>query len=163
MKKQILLCLLLAAITGCNHEQSVELSDEEKIANLEALGKLPVLDRSDDLLGPDEDNNGVRDDIDAYIDSVYTQPDQHAAAMQIAKALQKRMTVDVTDDIELRKLFNELGRSINCAFDRFDNPVVIDELEAMTANTKQRLLTHLAVSKAADGMVFSAERGDTCE
>lgn len=164
MKKQILTCILLAAITGCNGEQSVELTNKEKIANLELSGKLPALDRSADILGLDENNNGVRDDIDAYIDRAYPQPEQHAATIQNAKVLQKYMVVDITNDTELRKLLKESHRAINCAFDRFDGyPEVLDKLEAMTANTKQRLLAYLAVSKAANGMAFGLESGDTCE
>ena len=169
MKKKLLLCLLLVAITGCDDDHRVELTNEEKIANLEASGKLPVLDRSDDLLGPDEDNNGVRDDIDAYIDRVYTQPEQHAAVMQIARVMQKKMTVDITDNIAIKKQHVEYGRAINCAAEQFKltegtySSAVPRELRAMTTNTKKRLLASLAVSKASDGMVLSLASGDTCE
>jgi len=38
-----------------------------KVKHLEQSGLIPVLDRSADLAGPDLDNNGIRDDIDAYI------------------------------------------------------------------------------------------------
>ena len=169
MKKFLLLCLLLVAITGCDDDNYIERTPAEQITDLETSGKLPVLDRSDDLLGPDEDNNGVRDDIDAYIDRVYTQPEQHAAVMQAAKVSQKYMTIDVADKIAVKKLGIEEGKAVNCAFDRFEmsadkNPlIVMTEIEAMTANTKKRLLAYLAVSKAASGMAFSSVSGDTCE
>ena len=39
----------------------------EQIAQLQKGGKLPKLDRSTDIKGPDTDNNGIRDDIDAWI------------------------------------------------------------------------------------------------
>ncbi len=39
----------------------------EQIKALEASGQLPKLDRSSDIRGPDNDNNGIRDDIDARV------------------------------------------------------------------------------------------------
>jgi hypothetical protein len=46
-------------------------------------------DRSESLEGTDEDNNGVRDDIDAYIESAAPDSERTRAAMrQVAKELQ---------------------------------------------------------------------------
>jgi hypothetical protein len=39
----------------------------QQIETLEKTGQLPQLDRSSDIRGPDTDNNGIRDDIDAWI------------------------------------------------------------------------------------------------
>lgn len=169
MKKKLLLCLLLVAITGCDDDNYIERTPAEQITDLETSGKLPILDRSDDVIGPDTNSNGVRDDIDAYIDRVYTQPEQHTAVIQIAKAMQKKMTVDITDKIAIKKLHVEYARAINCSREQFKvtggtyTSAVPTELRAMTTNTKKRLLTSLAVSKASDGMVLSLVSGDTCE
>ena len=79
------------------------------------------------------------------------------------------MMLDITDDNAIRKLHVELARAMNCVFKQFEisddkNPVlVLTEIEDMTSNTKKRLLTSRAVSKASDGMVLSLASGDTCE
>lgn len=49
----------------------------EEIARLEQQGVLPTLDRSTDVRGPDLNNNGVRDDIDAFV-SALTSPNRNA-------------------------------------------------------------------------------------
>src|SRR5690554_4650463 len=46
------------------NQPSQDLSPAEKLAALEAEKKLPKLDRNYELAGVDEDNNGIRDDID---------------------------------------------------------------------------------------------------
>lgn len=149
MKKQILLLLLFVVVTGCYNEH--------------------LLDRSDDIVGPDTNSNGVRDDIDAYIDRVYTQPKQHAAAIQVAKVIQKEIQVDKLDDNAIRKLHVESARAINCLFEQSEisddeNPSVVAEgITSRTTNTKQRLLAYLTFSKASSGMVLSDVSGDTCE
>jgi len=72
------------------------------IAGLERTGAIPKLDRSDSLAGPDANNDGVRDDIDAYIKQVFQDTQQQAAAMQSAKALQGAILVDITDPESIR-------------------------------------------------------------
>ena len=58
--------LALALLTvACSRAES------ETIEELEAAGALPKLDRTDSLTGTDSDQNGVRDDIDAFIAREY--------------------------------------------------------------------------------------------
>ena len=43
---------------------------KDQIADAERAGKYPPLDRSSDIAGPDANGNGVRDDIEAWINSL---------------------------------------------------------------------------------------------
>ncbi len=82
LKSVVALCVL-AALTACHPSvdsmsASFASSDavapqpalREQIAQLEKSGQIPSLDRTNTLLGIDANNNGVRDDIEAYINSV---------------------------------------------------------------------------------------------
>jgi hypothetical protein len=64
-------CALLA-LSGCGGGSSTKPKETEatqtltqQIQTLEASGQIPTLDRSSGIRGPDVDNNGIRDDIDA--------------------------------------------------------------------------------------------------
>lgn len=167
MIKKLISLSLVCTLCACNLDS---LSSSEKITYLEETGALPTLDRSDDLAGPDENNNGVRDDIEAYIEKEYSDPQQRAAAMQIARAAQKSVLVDVNDKDAVRQVVREKSRAINCTFTVFNhaeddkNPAIVSrEIHDMTKNTKSRLLAYMEYNSALDGMSWSLPEGDTCE
>jgi len=56
------------------------------LSSLEGSGQIPVLDRSTDIDGPDVNDNGVRDDIEAYVSSLSDSAARKAALLQTAKA-----------------------------------------------------------------------------
>lgn len=57
----------------------------EQIKALEASGQLPKLDRSPDIRGPDNDNNGIRDDIDAWLAAQPISDEEKRGAQQMAR------------------------------------------------------------------------------
>lgn len=140
------------------------------VERLEASGELPTLDRTDSIAGVDANANGVRDDIERHIERRYTEPAQRKAAMQTAKAFQQTLLVN-TSDAEALDAASELGsRALTCRSAVFPGVEGIpawtqmsSDLEAMTANTKQRLLAYLAYSKARSGSVSTLPKGDTCD
>jgi hypothetical protein len=139
-----------------------------KIQELEASGKLPNLDRSSSIAGPDANNNGVRDDIEAYVAALPITTVQKAAAMQHAKVFQQTLTVDLNDKVLLDRIGALNARAINCAGDVFmpnyqDGYDLGNKLEAMTANTKERAKQYLAYNKALSGSVMSGATGNTCD
>ncbi len=71
-------------------------TDKDRIAVLEAQGKLPKLDRSSDLKGPDANGDGVRDDIEAILKGWYA-GEQLSAAMQFARGYQTIFDLPVGD------------------------------------------------------------------
>lgn len=137
----------------------------------EASGQLPQLERLPLLGGIDGNNDGVRDDIADHIRKTYTDPVQYRAAMQVARAYQNQLLVDKHDHIALQDASEQMMRAIACvrrnAFagdtGRLAGSRLMDELEAMTTNTKERLQAYLAYNKARSGSVSVRAEGDVCE
>ena len=151
-------------------EGSTGLAPKEQLAALENSGAIPKLERGNTLQGIDANGNGVRDDVEAYINANYTMPLQRAAALQAAKAFQATLLVDPSNVQAAKVTASRVIDGLNWIFSRFDGaPATKDpsqvskELEAITTNTKQRLLAYLAYNKALDGTSSALPEGDTCE
>lgn len=158
MKKICVLGMLFPLLVGCN--------EEEKLKALENSGSLSKLERSDSLAGTDANNNGIRDDIDEYITKKYGNPKQRAAVVQLSKSMQKTLLADTTNAIEVKSINAEVSNAFECFYSQFDvseRYVVTKEIEALTTNTKPRLLAYLAFNKALNGKSWKTPEGDTCE
>ncbi len=139
-----------------------------QIQALEASGALPALDRSADLKGPDANNNGVRDDIEAWIASLPITETQKKAAMQSARALQNTLVVDLADNAALQRAGDQLAAAAVCRSDSFsqnfeDGSSLRSKVEAFTANTRERARRYLDYNKARSGSVTTLPSGNTCE
>ncbi len=171
------LALTLVGCGGGNTEPPPETSQPAdslggRITALENSGLLPRLDRSDGLLGSDSDGNGIRDDIDRYIDSLGVQPKNKAAARQLARANQAVMVLvqagQLGNAMKVKEV-NQLGtRAINCLFDRMDSRTpegwkISRALESMTYNTKSRAIAYAKFNQALSGTTWALPDGDTCE
>jgi hypothetical protein len=176
MIKKIFVTSLTGIIVGCGGWDSsgttanTAKTPKEQIMALEASGEIPKLERGNALVGADINANGVRDDVEAIINSSYPSSIQRAAAMQTAKAMQNALTVDKADSLAVKAADREISRGINCVYSNFDGAngskqpaQVVQELEAITTNTKQRLLAYLQFNKALDGTSSALPEGDTCE
>ncbi|CAH6886412.1 hypothetical protein VCHA50P415_30231 [Vibrio chagasii] len=141
-------------------------SEEE----LELPETLPNLEREPTLVGVDNDDNGIRDDIERYIDNNYLELDQKQAVEQYVKALQQTLIIDLTDINAVKSANRKLSEADHCIYSRFDGSnnskqpaQVSQELESITTNTKERLLAYLAFARALNGTSWSIPKGDTCE
>jgi len=144
-------------------------SPSTKLRTLEESDAIPTPDRGPSLEGVDANGNGVRDDIDHFIDQSYASRPQQSAARQLAANLQKTLTVDKQDRIALRAVSIAGTRAVHCVYSRFVGEngdkragAVVYELEALTANTRPRLMAYLAYNKAMDGTSSSLPEEDTC-
>jgi hypothetical protein len=177
MKRTIAMLPLLAplALAACGHSSDppsppAPPSPSEQLVQLEQEGKLPALDRSASVAGTDANGNGVRDDVDNWLAHRFTDTQQRAAATQMAKAVQEAVLVDSTSPAASKVVSQHLANAMNCLFARFpDNqgaqaPAAVgQEIEAVTTNTKPRLLAYLGYNKSRDGTALSLPKGDTCE
>ena len=177
MIRKILIASLVATLTGCGGGSGgsetppdVQKTPKEQIAALETSGSIPILERGITIAGTDANADGIRDDINDYIDSNYSATPRRAAAMQSAKALQKALLVDTTDIIVVKEINREIAQADNCIYTQFDGnnnskqpAQVSQEIEAITTNTKERLLAYLAFSKSLDGTSWAMPEGDSCE
>jgi hypothetical protein len=138
----------------------------QQIEQLERKGGYPTLDRSSDIAGPDANKNGVRDDIEAWINTLNVTEPQRKALMQKARALQQTLLVDLADKDALQRAGEGLMASTNCGGDRFTPYAEFSQLrgkiEAMTANTRERAMRYMQYNKARSGSVTRSKR-DTCE
>ena len=168
----LVLLMGLALLQACNSAadpslQPPTLTLKEQIAKLEKSGQVPTLDRTSSLLGIDANNNGVRDDIEAYINSLGFTPAQVRAAMQKAKILQKTLSVNTKDPAAVQQLGEKSMASTNCLGDTFTAPgqrsQVSQMLESYTMNTKTRVMQYLSYNSASSGSVTRLPDGDTCD
>ena len=128
--------------------------------------------QTDTLLGVDANSNGVRDDIDAYIEkSVH-----HAmrlAATQSARGFQRVMATDIKDRNALRETANQFTRDNACVWETAQElrkqgtgsaaAPITRALEALTANTAKRQSHYAAFNSGASGMVFTNARTGNCD
>ena len=140
----------------------------QQIETLEKTGQLPLLDRSKDLRGPDADNNGIRDDIDAWIAAQPISDVQKKAAQQMARVQQAKLLADLNDKEALQALGERSAAGIVCLGDVFmperqKGRDLRSQLEAIMANTKERAKQYLAYNRAVSGSAGRLPEGNTCE
>lgn len=175
MKNFICLIVAVSMLIGCSegsqrHQAPAQSTSKEKILELESAGVIPKLDRGSDIVGPDANKNGVRDDIEEYIDKNYPSVKEHAAAMQFAKAMQETLLVETSNLVSVKQTSQKISKAIHCISSTFDggsdstrSAQATLQIEAITTNTKERLKAYLRFNKALDGTVSTRPKGDTCE
>jgi|GEM_PF-1364994 len=141
--------------------------ENEQIEDLERKGKLLKLDRASTLTGIDANNNGIRDDIEAYIDNNYI-PEIRPAVRQFAKSMQKTLLVPPGDREAAREVSDEESRGLICIslmnekLERLGKTEddysygykIMDDIESITTNTEKRLRAYLNYAKLLDGTTF---------
>jgi hypothetical protein len=139
----------------------------QQIAALERSGAYPALDRSSDIAGPDVNANGVRDDIEAWIQTQPVNDGQRRALVQKAKSLQRTLVVELKDQAALQRTGEGLAASSKCGGDNFpdyaDFSRLAGKIEAMTGNTKERAMRYMQYNRARSGSSTTRPSGDTCE
>lgn len=167
----LLVGMSLAACGGGTTTPAAETATgSQKIAELEKSGQLPILDRTETLTGIDADKNGIRDDIDRHIESTYSSPREKASAQEFARAIQNTLTIDASIRQQADMAAAQITKAMSCrsaafADDRHSTgSEMVYKIEALTANTKQRMKKYLAFNKAMDGSVIELDSGDQfCE
>lgn len=171
--KSVLIGVSIIVLSACGGGNSTPVDNStptEKIAQLEASGAIPSLERGSDIGGTDDDSNGIRDDIDKYIEKEYSVALQSSAVLQAARAMQNALIVDKNDISSVKAVNIEISHATHCIYVQFDesNSIktpaqVSKEIESVTTNTKERLLAYLEFSKALDGTSWALPGRDTCE
>ncbi len=176
-QKTLTLWLAVAALTACGgSERSTPASPSTdtsttlgaQIQALEASEQLPKLDRSTDIKGPDTNNNGIRDDIDAWIAAQPITDPQKNAAQQMARVQQATLVADLNDKSALQALGERTAAAVVCMSDVFAperqaGRDLGNQIEAITANTKERAKQYIAYNRAVSGSTGRLPQGNTCE
>lgn len=128
----------------------------------------PLLDRSESLTGPDSNDNGIRDDIEAFIDALQVEEPIRKAIKQNAKFQQKNLYYDF-DDSENNELVS-LAISIALEYEKvsacqkyvginIDDRIAIGRtITALSYNTKLRTLAYIKYNRNIDGLVSTSLR-----
>lgn len=164
--KKILTVLLISfsvafLLSGCRVT-----TIEQAIMAAESNGSIPKFNHDNTITGPDKDNNGIRDDIDAYIATLPYTEVQKKAVKQHAKALSTSLTVDTTDKTALLKVADDMSRASECVYTKLADNIpskIKSDNEKMIVNTKNRFLQYEKFNSALSGGVFASPVGDGCD
>jgi hypothetical protein len=141
----------------------------EALTDLEAAGQIPVLDRSTSITGPDGDGNGVRDDLDNYIDSLPDTVPQKAALRQASKAIDAAMQAGDSGSStpsELKEVSTAIARAVHCIWDRYDAetaPTKVATIQKLMVNTRARVDAYDLYNTKRSGSSSRLPRGEACE
>lgn len=173
MKKSILLMVMFLTACGssggassaASNTATTQPSVTNAVVAAQASGAIPVLDRSTSLLGTDADGNGVRDDIDAYINSLPDTSAQKAALRQTAAALNAALAVDLTNAVSVNAVSVKTANAAGC------NQVVYGDFAwqqtklilKYVVNTKERFDAYMKYNQSLSGkMLYSPSKGVGC-
>lgn len=138
----------------------------EPIVMLEASGELRPHQRNVGLAGIDADNNGIRDDVDDYINAKDLPAGQKEALAQHARALQASLLVDLANESAVHVSLTAIARGVSCIWRRLGRDSaagVVTEIKKVTMNTRDRVVAYGRLAGALNGTVISRPSGDTCE
>jgi hypothetical protein len=167
----LFLTLLSACTSGSDSSNSANMLGNSGSASAE---NTPIIDNEDltpGLKGVDANGNGIRDDIDRLIALKYsTTPAMKRASELTALSLQKAMEAKTREEAKIAG--DEIFQAGHCVFKAFPHGKPGDikfqeqmstEIEALTANTKERFKAYWNGEKLAGGMVFKYPKVSSCE
>lgn len=133
----------------------------DAMAQAEASGSYPRLDRSTSLAGPDANQNGIRDDIDAWIAAQAGAASQKAALRQMARSFQETYFIDTSDSIAVQAAAIRGAAAVVCINTRYGTASNSLEgtrkrrlLRSMTFNTIGRTRAYFSLDQAISGHVI---------
>lgn len=139
---------------------------EMAIKNLERTNTIPVLDYSESLVGNDENDDGVRDDIAQLIASEPVTDEQKVALIEIAKGLQNTLVVDLTNEQEVSELGEKSALNAVCLALKFEKGIdaskYLGRIEAAMMNTSERADKYEAYNAARHGSVTRLPDFSSC-
>ena len=125
------------------------------------------LDRSDDLLGTDSNQNGVRDDIEAIISKLDLTEPERKATLQSARSFQRILKINLNNQDDLRKSREIISRSVECSLNKFKDEEKENKMsqliQNLTFNTKKRALFYIKFNKAQSGSVTRLMDEGVCD
>ncbi len=173
--KFVMLSALLITLTACHFENKPPADTPppptptlaQQIKTFEGSGAYPKLDQSNSIKGPDQNLNGVRDDIDAWIAAQPITEQQKRASTQLAAILQKNLSVDLNDKVALQAMGDEGMLASACLFDAYlpnyeESTKMSRKIESMTANTRERSLRYMQYNSARSGSSTQVPTNRTC-
>ncbi|MDA0128505.1 chromosome partitioning protein ParA [Vibrio sp. MarTm2] len=125
----------------------------------------PLLDRSDSLVGVDANEDGIRDDIEAFIDALQISEPERRAIKQNARYSQEILSHDYSEKTrENKRKAYEIARKYDIVIACKDYVgIPLDDaintsrtITALTYNTKSRTMAYLTYNKVLSGLAFTS-------
>jgi len=140
-------------------------SIEAELANLEDRGVIPRLDTGTTVEGTDADDNGIRDDIEAFIDFLPITETQKDASLSYARSFQQELLVDLDDEVEINLTIQNTMEAMKCLQSRSPErwQDLVDAISNVSLNTEERITRYLTYSEAVSRSVIRLPSGNTCE
>lgn len=147
MMRLLFLSALSFMIFGCSDQMSDSASNN-KIS-------LTKLDRSESVQGVDRNKDGVRDDIETIIKETYEEPLTRELVYDLARNLQKNLTIDHNNKEQVLRAYSATEKSITCldthaTKHNIESRKVIEELSLLTSNTGVRFFNTLQFEDAVE-------------
>jgi len=154
----------ISALRDCLTGQS---TPHDQLRQLEETGVIPVLDRSTDVQGPDQNMDGIRDDVANHIATLPISDAQGRGVRQFAKAIQRALMVNPEDPAAVRSVSVDMSRAVQCLSVGFPDvnqrAAVATEIESISVNTRERTDQYIKFNNALSGSVAKLLSGDTCD
>jgi len=133
-----------------------------------------MLDRSDSLTGTDVNKDGIRDDIEAFIDALEVTEPVRKSLKQEARQAQESLYHDWSEknNANIKKalaISHKYNKILACkkfvGIDVDDNINTGRTVDVLTYNTKARTMTYLAYNHLLDGSVSTSLKAEAqyCE
>jgi len=138
----------------------------EAVTRAEAAGSIPVLDRGTSVPGTDANADGVRDDIEKYINSLPDTEAQKTALRQTARAFGAVLTADPQSQSALNAASAKLSNASSCVFSQYPDALAskrAHEIEQFYVNTQQRFDAYNSFNEATSGTTSLSPVGSGCE
>ena len=128
------------------------------------------LDFSETLAGTDNDKNGIRDDMDEYIEVLskvnHYNEKQVNALKQIARTWQSLVNEDLKSSESVNKTEILNYRSCGCILSQFHDREAIrirNKMKDYTFNTQQRLTVYMQHVRVADSLSSTVPDSKDCD
>ncbi|WP_027015643.1 hypothetical protein [Comamonas composti] len=157
--------VLLAACGGDDSGTAPASTFKKAVEQLETTGQLPVLDRESSLAGLDSNGNGVRDDIERYVDGKSGTQSQKSSLKSLSAALTQAMLADLEDANALREATNAINLAVTCVWRNHasgEASPAVHEIEKITVNTRARYEAYMKFNSAMNGSVVKSAKEVNC-
>lgn len=169
MKKAVIaLSCLSIFLTGCS--SLFNPSIQNSLKEVRTSNFLKNEDKTKTIGGIDANSNGVRDDIERYINLKYgNNPEFVSVYMQYAQELRRKLTLASDDREVYRRASHKVSRQMVCT-SKIDYEVEPEKMYqdtmiiyALSVNTKQRMAESNRISSLVSGMAFTLPTEEHCK
>lgn len=166
INKTIFLLLSALTITSCAKNTPPNEAATEPAPATAPTINVPTSDK-DLLLGVDVNGNGIRDSVEAYIDSIVLTDNQRSVTKYSAKVLQNTILIDTNDPAALQASSHQQMKYIACMALRFNSyeetTSILDLITLRTIDNEARAEAYKRYNTAQLGAATQIPVGNPCD